>query len=81
MYFASLNINLATYSTSLNSLLPSLSFFSAWLQTLLFCPDLQNSRHSSRERRNLQVEANASHNFGPDISIRTPSLRGPEKEK
>jgi len=31
-------------------------------------------RHPARERRNLQVEANASHDFGPDISVRTPSL-------
>jgi len=46
----------------------------ARLRTLLLRPDLRNSRHPARERRNLQVEANASHDFGPDISVRTPSL-------
>jgi len=73
MYFASLNINLATYF-SLNSLSSFLSFFLVWFRTLLLRLDLWNLRHPARERRNLQVEANASHNFGPDISIQTPSL-------
>ena len=73
MYFASSNINLATYF-SLNSLSSSLSFFSARFRTLLLRPDLQNSRHPAREQRNLQVEASASHDFGPDISVWTPSL-------
>jgi len=35
---------------------------------------LQNLRHPSRERHNPQVEANTSHDFGPDISVRIPSL-------
>jgi len=85
MYFASLNINLATYFSLTRSRLlklllsstpdspnPSGPSYSVW--TLLLCPDLQNLRHPSRERRNLQVEANASHNFGPDISVWIPSL-------
>jgi len=61
-----------------NLLSPFLSFFLARLWTLLLRPDLQNLRHPSRERHNPQVEANASHDFGPDISIQilslTPSL-------
>ena len=66
MYFASSKINLATYFS-----LPALVF----LKLLLgLTPDLQNSRHPSRERCNLQVEANTSHDFGPDISIQIPSL-------
>jgi len=58
----------------LNSLSLVLSFFLAQFWTLLLHLDLQNSRHPSRERRNLQVEANASHDFGPDISVQIPSL-------
>jgi len=33
-------------------------------------------RHPSRERRNLQVEANTSHDFGLDISVQNLSLTG-----
>jgi len=58
----------------LNSLSSFLSFFLARLQTLLLCPDLRNSRHPARERHNPQVEANASHDFGPDISVQIPRL-------
>ena len=58
----------------LNLLSSFLSFFSAQFWTLLLHPDLQNSRHPAREQHNLQVEANASHDFGPDISVWTPSL-------
>ena len=43
-------------------------------QTLLLHLDLRNLRHPSREQHNLQVEANASHNFRPDISIWILSL-------
>ena len=66
MYFTSLNINLATYFSLTRSRLLKLLLGS----TL----DLWNSRHPARERRNLQVEANTSHDFGPDVSVRTPSL-------
>ena len=53
---------------------PFLSFFSARLWTLLLRLDLRNLRHPSREQCNLQVEANASHDFGPYISVQIPSL-------
>jgi len=52
----------------------SVEVVTARFRTLLLRPDLRNLRHPARERRNLQVEANASHDFGPDISVRTPSL-------
>jgi len=48
--------------------------FLAQFQTFLLCPDLRNLRHPSREQCNLQVEANTSHDFGPDISTQIPSF-------
>jgi len=66
MYFASSNINLATYFSQLTLICLKLLLSS----TL----DLQNLRHPSREQCNLQVEANTSHDFGPDISVQIPSL-------
>ena len=74
MYFASLNINLATYfSLTCSCLLKHL------LSSIPDSPTPSrppNSRHLARERRNPQVEANASHDFGPNISVQIPSLTG-----
>jgi len=66
MYFTSSNINLATYFSQLALV----------CLKLLLCstPDLRNLRHPSRERHNPQVEANTSHDFGPDISVWILSL-------
>jgi len=63
--------------TSLNSLSSALTFFLAQLWTLLLCPDLQNLRQPSIERCNLQVKANASHNFSVKLGIRM-EMSGPK---